>query len=436
MTPSDYLPRIDAALDASELSALVLALSNIPSGQGCEAESGNFVHDWMQREGFQPRRIAAVPHRFSVVGAYGGAGAYDPLARNLLFSSHLDTEGPLDARDEAYRERPGAVDGTLTGQNRIEDGVFIGAAIANDRGPMSCFLMAAKALKRAGILLSGTMTLTACPGEIGPDPIEELEGFANSGKDVGALYMFHHGGVAPDYMIAAEGTDFAFTSVGSGYVTFRIRLFGQAVFTPVLESPADPNDHPNPIYRLGAAIALLNTWGRGYEHAHRYESKGGIAIPKVQIGAVRGGVPHSIGGGTAVCGLYLEVGLTPISRVQDVSREIETALHAGGIHDFELRPMTIRHGFEADPEAVEPLRQALGGALRAVRGETLQLAHPVYSSMWRDHNVFNMNRIPSATMGPRRHRPTLTDFVECTKLYALAAISICGVAAPEGTIIS
>ena len=88
MTAEDALARIEAALDRDELCDLVLTLSNIPSGQGHEAQSGAFVYDWMQREGFRPRRIAAVPHRFSVIGEYGGMG-HGPGARNLLFSSHL-----------------------------------------------------------------------------------------------------------------------------------------------------------------------------------------------------------------------------------------------------------------------------------------------------------------------------------------------------------
>ncbi|WP_428374305.1 peptidase M20 [Lichenicoccus sp.] len=425
--PDDLLTRIDAALDAQELQALVLELSNIPSSQGREEQAGHYVFDWMAREGFGPRKVAAVPHRFSVVGSYGGFGRRGS-ARDLLFSSHLDTEGPMGDRHDAWRERPDTPPPEL---NRIEDGTFIGAAIANDRGPMSCFLMAAKALRTAGIRLAGQMILTACPGEIGPDPVEELEGVANSGKDVGALYMLHHGGVAPDYMIAAEGTDFGVTSVGSGYAIFRIRLFGEEAYTPILDSPADPRAHPNPIYHLGAAIAALNHWGRQYEHAHRYESAGGIAVPKVQIGAVRAGVPHAIGGGTAVCALYVEVGLTPASRLQAVRREIGETLEQAGFSDFDLQPMTVRNAFAADEAQVRPLRQALGNALQTVRGETLRIASPVYSSMWRDHNVFNMNRVPAVTMGPPRHRPTLHDLVDCARLYAMTAIEICGVAAPQ-----
>ena len=102
-----------------------------------------------------------------------------------------------------------------------------------------------KALKKAGYGLAGKMYLTACPGEIGPEPMEEHRGVAYLGKDIGAHYLFHHGGVAPDYAIAAEGCDFGWTSVGCGYAVFRLRLWGDGIFTPLLRHPeraADASD--------------------------------------------------------------------------------------------------------------------------------------------------------------------------------------------------
>jgi len=46
--------------------------------------------------------------------------------------------------------------------------------------------------------------------------------------------------------------------------------------------------------------------------------------------------------------------------------------------------------------------------------------------MWRDHNVFNMNRIPAVTMGPVRWLPSIEDMIQCTQWYALTALALCG----------
>jgi formylaminopyrimidine deformylase len=413
-----------AAIDRDELVELALALGNIPSPAGHEKAAGDFVYDWMDKEGFSPRKVGATPERNNVIGTLGGGG---PNGKNLLFTAHLDTESPTWNPDlDAFKFRPGTMKNREWRECWLEDGVLYGYPIANDRGPMSCFLIAAKALRRAGFELAGKLYLTACPGEIGPEPIEEARGIAYMGKDIGAHYLFHHGGVAPDYAIAAEGCDFGVTWVGCGYAVFRLKVLGEAVFTPLLTHPEDPADHPNPIYRLGGLLAALNAWGRAYEVANRYESQGGVAAPKTQVAAVRGGVPYAFGAGTEVCCLYLEVGLSPRQRVADVQRQLERLVAEGRFGEIEIEPMVVRHGFEADARDVAPLVGALDAATRLTLERPIERAAPVYSSMWRDHNVFNMQRIPAVTTGFKRWRPSPQDLVDSALIYALTALAVCG----------
>jgi len=411
------------AIDVDELVQLALDLGNIPSPAGHELAAGNFVYDWMAREGFSPRKVGAVPERNNIIGTYGGNGR----GANLLFTAHLDTEAPTwDPALDPYKFRPATLQNREWQECWLENGVLYGYPIANDRGPMSCFLIAAKALKTAGFNLSGKMYLTACPGEIGPEPIEEHTGIAYMGKDIGAHYLFHHGGVAPDYAIAAEGCDFGLTWVGCGYAVFRIRVLGEAVFTPLLTHPEDPADHPNPIYRLGGLIAAINKWGRRYEVENRYESPGGVAVPKAQIASIRGGVPYAFGAGTEVCNLYLEVGMTPRQTVADILHMLEDMVADEGLGEIEIEPLVARHGFEADGQAVAPLVSAVDEATKLTFGHPVQLAAPVYSSMWRDHNVFNMQRIPAITTGFKRWRPTPKDLADSALIYALTALAVCG----------
>jgi len=196
---------IAAAIDVDELVELALTLGNIPAPSRSEAAAAEFVYDWMRREGFTPRKIGATPERSNVIGETGGTAP----GANLLFTAHLDTESPSGIAEwDKFRYRDSTLADPEWTKCWIEDGQLRGYPISNDRGPMSCFLIAAKALRKAGINLAGKTWLTACPGEIGPEPIEEFAGIGYMGKDIGAHYLFHHGGVAPDYAIAAEGTDF------------------------------------------------------------------------------------------------------------------------------------------------------------------------------------------------------------------------------------
>ncbi len=415
---------IAAAIDREELTRLVLELSNIYSPSTGEAEAAAYVRDWMAREGFNPRTVGATPERPNVIGEYGGSGP----GPNLLFTAHLDTESPFDdPLLDAKTKRPASVTNREWRECWLEDGKFYGYAVANDRGPMSCFLMAAKALKRAGYGLSGRMYLTACPGECGPEPVEDRCGVAYMGKEIGAQYMFHHGGVAADYAIAAEGTDFDYTWMGTGGALFRIRIYGQSIFRPLLNAPEAATDHPSPIYKLGPVIDALHAWSRKFEAESRYETACGTSIPKATISCVQGGVPY--GGGTEICHIYVGCDLSPRQKAAQVLHELEAVMRTGG-WEFDIEPVTVRHGFEADADEVAPLVRAVDAATRAAIGRPAGPAKPVYSSMWRDHNVFNMNRIPAITTGPTRWRPTPEDLFDATLIYALTALAVCGRADP------
>ena len=420
--------KIAAAIDKDEMTQFALELGNIPSPARGEAEAAEYVHAWLAKEGFRPRKVGATPERPNIIATYGGRGD----GKSLLYTAHLDTESPTWNPDEdAYMYRPETLENPEWRKCWLEDGAFHGFPIANDRGPMTCFLFAAKALKTCGIDLSGRLYLAASPGEIGPEPIEEARGVAYLGKDIGTNYVFHHGGVSPDYAIAAEGCDYGLTWIGCGYAVLRIRLYGDAVFTPLLNSPEHASEHPNPIYRMGAAVQPILDWSRQHEKESRYECEGGSAYPKVQISSVRGGVPHAFGAGTEVCAIYLEVGLAPNQEIGAVHTSLTRHLRAAGIGEFDVEPVVVRHGFEADANKVAPLVSAVDLATRRTRGHALERAAPVYSSMWRDHNVFNMQRIPAVTTGFKRWRPTPDDLVQSALIYALTALALCGAAGSE-----
>jgi acetylornithine deacetylase/succinyl-diaminopimelate desuccinylase-like protein len=414
---------LEAAIDVDELRDLALELGNIPSPSRSEQAAGEYVFEWMQREGFSPRSVGATPERQNIIGEYGGGAP----GHNLLFTAHLDTESPTyePALDSA-KYRPETLANREWLECWLEDGKMMGYPITNDRGPMSCFMIAAKALRKANITLGGKLYLTACPGEIGPEPIEDRSGVDYLGKDIGAHYLFHHGGVAPDFAIAAEGTDYGLTWQGCGYVVFRIRIFGQGIFTPIFEHPDDIADHPNPIYRLGPIIEALHAWGKAYPEANRYESAGGISIPRTQIDAIKAGTPHAFGTGTEVVAIYLEAGLTPRQKAADLQHELTDLMRGFDLEGFEIEPMVVRHGFEADGEAVMPLVAAVDDATRLTLNAPVERANPVYSSMWRDQNVFNMHRIPAITTGMPRWRPTPEEMASSALIYALTALSVCG----------
>ena len=136
-------------------------------------------------------------------------------------------------------------------------------------------------------------------------------------------------------------------------------------------------------------------------------------------------MPYAFGAGTEVCNLYLEAGLAPNQQVAGVLHELERLATEDGWGEVEIEPVVVRHGFEAKAAEVAPLVGAVDAATRLTLGHPVQLAAPVYSSMWRDHNVFNMQRIPAITTGFKRWRPSPEDLAQSALIYALTALAVC-----------
>lgn len=412
------IERVLANIDREELANLSLDLSNIDSPPGKEKAVGDFLEAWLRREGFRTKVISLLPERPNVVGVYPGTGG----GYSLLFNSHMDVVGPTEmgCRDpnrrtihEAWREGD-----TLYGQG-----------IVNDKGPMACFLVAAKAIKKAGIALKGDLMLTGVSGEIEWEPIEEFRSPQYLGHDVGARYMITHGAVA-DYALVAEGTSFRLAGIEAGGGLFRITLFGEeAKYTPYIKGPYPLETHPNAVVRMAKLIERIEEWGNRYEKEHAYVCPWGTLIPKVNVGCVRGGVPYNPARTSEVCFAYVDVRLTPDQDVLAVKAELEGIVKSLGGQGGEVEIYCFRRGYEAKNadrlvKAIEKAHgKVIGGALEPVSGPP--------ASMWRDINAFNEVGIPSVTYGPVGgvgggvHSATLDSLYKTAQVYAMVSLEVC-----------
>jgi len=419
LNSEEWKKKVLECIREDELTELVLELCNIPSPYAHEKEAGDFVYEWMRRQGFKPKRVGLTDTRFNVVGKLEGDGE----GYSLLFSSHLDTGGPRGRAEDAWKFAAERMDDPYWHRAWLKDGVFYGQSVENDKGPMACFLIAAKAIKEAGVPLKGDIYLTACPGEMGQEPVSEYQGTDYLSKEVGAEYMMVHGGIMADYGVAAEGTDFSVSWVEAGKAFFKIAVKGASAYTPLLTHSPDAKEHRNPIVKAAPLIEAINKWALDYETRRTVRLPGGTVVPKAQIGAIRGGIPYYNIGGTDLCELYLDVRITPGTVPGEICRELKQVVKEAGVPaDIEL--FLFRQGYEADGERIRPLVEALGQSHADVFGKPLEQSDPVFSSMWRDHSVFNEYRVASLTYGPSRFRPSLKDMVECARVYAMLAVDI------------
>jgi acetylornithine deacetylase/succinyl-diaminopimelate desuccinylase-like protein len=404
-------------IDRGELIELTLDLCNIESPAGKEAEVGAFVFDWLRREGFEPKKIGMFPDRFNVLGTMPGRGD----GYSLIFNSHLDT-----GRSKADRWSLRDPDAAINHGAWIEDETLHGEGVVNDKGPMAAFLIAAKTLKQSGATLRGDLLLSAVPGEIGYEAVDEFESPQYLSKEVGARYLIQHGGVA-DFALVAEGTDFRYAGIEAGKAFFKITVFGDdQYYSPFVPDAAVDAEHPNAIVRAAILVPILQEWAREYERRFVYTCKDGTIVPKAVIGAIRGGNPYHVTRTAELCSLYLDCRLTPESDPLALRRELRELLAASKLPGtVELFLYRRSYGSGDNDILLEGLRRAH----RRTIGSELQIAAPVFSSMWRDVLIFNEMGIPAITYGPprsfRKQAMRVDDLVRAANVYAAVALEVC-----------
>jgi acetylornithine deacetylase/succinyl-diaminopimelate desuccinylase-like protein len=405
------------SIDADELVKLALDICNIESPAGEEAKVGEYVFAWMRREGFSPRKIAMFPERFNVLGTLPGRGD----GYSLIFNSHMDT-GRSKADVWSIREPDAAVNHGAW----LSEGVLHGEGVVNDKGPMAAFLVAAKAVKATGIELRGDLLLSAVPGEIGYEAVDEFESPKYLSKEVGTRYLIQHGGVA-DFALVAEGTDFRYAAIEAGKAFFKITVFGEDQYYTPFAPDAEVNArHPNAIVRAGLFIPALQEWARAYETRFTYRCKDGTIVPKAVIGAIRGGNPYHVTRTSELCALYLDCRLTPESNPLELRRELRELLTANDMPG-RVELFLYRRSYGAGDTGI--LLEGLRRAHWEVNGGELEIAAPVFSSMWRDVLIFNEMGIPAITYGPprsfRTQAITVADLVRASEIYARVAVNVC-----------
>jgi acetylornithine deacetylase/succinyl-diaminopimelate desuccinylase-like protein len=412
--------RVSDQIDVNELVKLALELGNLDSPTGSEGPVADYVYEWLVREGFSARKVAMVADRPNVIGTLPGAGR----GKSLVFNSHMDTS----IHKDHYWTTRRAAEPIFHAAWRD---VLVGNGVCNDKGPMATWLLAAKAIKNSGVKLKGDLLMMAVVGEIGIEPVDEFQGTQYLAKDAGTRFAITHGGVA-DYALVAEGTDFGIVGVEAGKAFFKVTVFGDDVmtYTPYVQRPVPVNENRNAIVRMGPFIQKVEEWAVEYEEKNRYRCAGGTVVPKVNIGAIRGGLPYKITNTTQQCAIYVDVRTTPEQNPLDIRVQLEGLLSDAGLPG-EVELFLYRPSFEADMKKAEPLAAAITRAHEAIIGTPPKAAAPVFSSMWRDVNPFNEMRIPALTYGPGisvgggTFGMRITDLVTGTKLYALTALNLC-----------
>lgn len=423
---STDIERVLKGIEREELVALAVEVGNIFSPTGQEEAIAEYVFRWLEREGFEPRRVACLPHRPNVVATLKGTGS----GYSLIFNSHMDTAIAADESAGYLMPVPETIHKAW-----LQGDMIHGHAIINDRGPLAAWMIAAKAVKNSGTSLKGDLVLVGVVGETTMEPVDEFPSPEYLGKEAGCRYTVVRGVVA-DFALVCEATAFSPVWVEAGEVYFKVRIHTpvEPLYTPYIPRFTSVTAHPNAIVRAAALIEALAKWANRYEDAYRYECPGGVVVPKVNIGAIRGGVPYRITRTLQFCDLHLDVRMPPKADPLVIRSEIEQVMKDNGL-EGTVEMTTYRPGYEG--KGVEPLVEAITASHRHVlRGDPKPVI-PSFSSMWRDISVYNEVGIPAVTYGPAlgagggNATMRVDDLLNASRIYALTALELCNRTKPS-----
>lgn len=412
--------------DRDELVTLALDLAGIYSPAGHERTAAEFVANWLNQAGVQSWVQPITADSANAIGLLRG----NDSGKSLIFDAHLDNEPPAGGAPATEMDQ-------RLERGFVEDGLLVGPTIINCKGQVAAFLIAARAIHKAGVQLDGDLIVAAVASETGQPSIGGNQGIDFPGEGFGTRWMIDRGVIA-DYALIGETSGFGIVAAECGVAQIQVSVPGRVVYTPRLTRPADWQSHPNPFVKASHIVQALELWAEGYERQATVEFYGGTIVPKAQVVGIDDG-PNGSHFGSPECVIYLDVRLAPGADPKAVLREVSDAVKSEGVAaDVSLYQWS--RGFIA--QNAEPLIEAIETAHGALHGEAPPPPPAAEMSMWRDINPFNEVGIPAVCYGPPRLQDPyskvgnravrIDDLVAATKVYATTALQICGVSNQTG----
>lgn len=429
-----WVDKVLACINPEDVYRLALDLCKIPSSTGEEGEIGQFVVDWFRSHGLRGIRQEVEAERANAIGILHGEGT----GPALMFNGHMDTSAPIRHQELAGPIPPRTAH---IAEPYIEDGILYGTGMDNMKSGLAAIMSAARAIKVSGVHLKGDLIVAGVVGEIGRAQVDQYQGRYYRGKGIGTRYLLTHG-VLSDYAIVADASHFGLTWAQCGAVYAKITVPGKVDYTPYTERASNPHESSNAVIKMTILIDAFERWAAEYERRNIYRFSGGEIRPKVSIGAIAGGVPFKVSNSPQDCSLYVDIRTPPGMQPIQVQRELRMLLDSLKL-DYELEIFTSKMGYEG--KGVGPLVDAIRHAHELVVGKSIRPISPGENSMWTDTNLYNELGIPAVKFGigaalkpggkgeirGMTRLPLSTskeDLLNATKIYAVAGLSICGIA--------
>ena len=394
-------------VDRQRIIEIACKLADTVSITGEEKEVAEYLGGEFERLGMQVEYQEVEEGRPNVIGTLKGGGG----GATLMFCAHMDH---FDNPQETV----------------IEDDRIYGRGLVNMKAAFPCYIESVAALQKAGVKLKGDLIVSGVVGEIEKAQIGRFQGKNYRGAGVGARYMMDHG-VMADMCIIGEPTGLQLQIGNAGLLWARVSVDGKATK-----------------FVLAAAkvAQAIQDWEKEYQRKFPHK----FMLPTVQIGAIDGG--NAFKPGTRpTTDIFVIVKMLPGAVPLAIKRDIEQVCERvrkreSDILDIRVDLYLTTPGYEISKS--EYVVKAMERAHKTVFNQPVPYAKPIRYGITSDGSRIAAYGVPAITYGPGfgthlvdptetkagpewdsptgiRRGVGIENMVNCTKVYAMAALDIC-----------
>lgn len=394
-------------VDRERLVELACNLANTVSITGEEEGVAKSLGAEFEKLGMQVEYQYVEDGRPNVVGTLKGTGG----GATLMFNAHMD-----------HFDNPQ--------ETTVEDDRVYGRGLVNMKAAFPCYIETVAAIQKAGVKLKGDLIIAGVVGEIEKAQVGRFQGKSYRGAGVGARYLMDHG-VMADMCIIGEPTGLQLQIGNAGLLWARVSVDGKATKF---------------VLAACKVAQAIQDWEKEYQRKNPHK----FMLPTVQIGAIEGGNPFKPGT-RPTTEIFVIVKMLPGAVPLAIKRDIEQVCERvrkrePDILDIRVDLYLTTPGYEISKS--EPVVKAMARAHRAVFGKPVPYAKPIRYGITSDGSRINAYGVPAITYGPGfgthlvdptetkapaewdtpsgvRRGVGVENMVNCTKVYALAALEIC-----------
>jgi acetylornithine deacetylase/succinyl-diaminopimelate desuccinylase-like protein len=394
-------------VDRNRIVEMACNLANIASITGEEEEVAKYLGGEFEKLGMEVEYQYVEDGRPNVIGRLKGSGG----GATLMFNAHMDH---FDNPQETV----------------VEDDRIYGRGLVNMKAAFPCYIEAVAALQKAGVKLKGDLIIAGVVGEIEKAQVGRFQGKTYRGAGVGARYLMDHG-VMADMCIIGEPTGLHLQIGNAGLIWARVSVDGKATRF---------------ILAACKVAQAIQDWEKEYQRKYPHK----FMLPTVQIGAIDGG--NAFKPGTRpTTDIFVIVKTLPGAVPLAIKRELEAVCEKvkkreSDILDIRVDLYLSTDGYEISKS--EYVVKAMASAHKTVFGKPVPYSKPIRYGITSDGSRIAAYGVPAITYGPGfgthlvdptetkapaewdapsgvRRGVGIDNMVNCTKVYAMAALDIC-----------